>query len=616
MESITFGVLTISDRCARKERRDECGPNLLKVITREGGRVAEMDVVPDDVTEIQSKLKEWCDELHIDVVLTAGGTGLADTDVTPEATKLLLDKEVPGIPNLMFKISSQITPLAALSRAACGVRGRSLIINLPGSKKAAQECFEAVLGVIRHAVDLIKDNKSNVSFTHGEEHAMYQLRSSVSSTDVVNRSRESTYAKYTVSDAQKLIEQCLDGENDLMSKEIVSLGEGLGYVLAEDVVAAYPLPPFPASIKDGYAVISSDPTPVKKVIGISSAGDEDLEGIEVRPGFCARVNTGARVPKGADAVIQVEDTELVACTESGEEELEVNFKTTAKPGQDIRSPGSDIGVGELVLPKNTSLGACELGVLAAVGSRKLQVYAKPLVGVLSTGNELQNPGEKLLPGKIWDSNRTTLINQLKESGFDSIDLGIVQDSPDELFRRLKNGFEQVDIIITSGSVSMGEKDYLKRVLVADFDADIVFGRVEMKPGKPTSFARLKYKDKTKLWFGLPGNPVSAAVTSILFVLPALRKISGHKNLYAARIKVRLAEDIRLDERPEYRRAIVSYEEGGRSLVPLARTTGNQISSRLTSCVAANCLLELPGSSESLRIQEKGSIVNALIIRIP
>lgn len=617
MESVTFGVLVVSDRCARKESLDECGPNLVKVVLLAGGQVAETDVVPDDVTKIQNKLKEWCDERCIDVVLTAGGTGLAETDVTPEATKVLLDKEVPGIPNLIFKVCSQITPLAALSRGACGVRGRSLIINLPGSKKAAQECFEAVIGIIKHAVDLIKDNKAGVSVLHREIQTENLNKSSVHCRNIVNRNRESIYAMYKVGEAQKLIEQCLDEENDLRKIITVPLSEGLGYVLAEDVLAADPLPPFPASIKDGYAVIWDDPTPVKKVIGSSSAGDKDVEEIHVKPGFCARINTGARVPPGADAVIQVEDTELLACTEGGEEEFEVQFNSVATLGQDIRKTGSDIRVGELVLSKNTYLGACELGVLATVGANSLRVYAKPKVGVLSTGDELQNPEDKLQPGMIRDSNRTILIHRLKENGFDSTDLGIVRDSPDELYTRLKRGFEKVDVIITSGSVSMGERDYLKEVLVSDFGAEILFGRVEMKPGKPTSFGRLKYNGKTKLWFGLPGNPVSAAVTSVLFVLPALRMISGHKNLYPIRIKVSLAEEVKLDSRPEYRRAILCYEQNGSVFdVPLARTTGNQISSRLTSCVSANCLLELPSSSESLRIKEKGSIVNALIIRIP
>lgn len=603
MGPITVAILTISDRCSRNEAVDESGPCLAQMINNgilQNSQVAKTDLVPDEIPLIQEKLIHWSDECRINVILTTGGTGFSSRDVTPGATNAILDKQTPGITNLIFKKSLEITPLAALSRMTSGIRKKSLIINFPGSKKAAKECLEAIAKVIPHAVDLIVGVEESVKKVHSD-----LSESKVDGKKIANRNRQSIFPLLSVKNAQEIIKAEV---NDLKKETVVSLDNALGYILAEDVTAKDPLPPFRASIKDGYAVVSSDTAITKKVIGASTAGD-NLD-LLITPGFCARISTGACVPSGADAVIQIEDTYLVQASDDGETEIEVGFKTKPKPGQDIRQPGSDIKVGEIVLSKGTYLGSCELGVLAAVGVCNVKVYAKPIIGVMSTGNEVQNPGEVLQPGKIRDSNRTTLINLLKEHGYTSVDVGIVPDDLNILFKALKTAFESADVLITTGSVSMGEKDYLKQIFLTDFSANIHFGRVQMKPGKPTSFATFTYKNNKKFWFGLPGNPVSAAVTCQLFVLPALKIFAGWEEAFPARLKAKLTEDIKLDERPEYRRAVITYKG---EEIPYASTTGNQISSRLLSCVGANCLLELPSSSD-VKILEKNSIVNALIIQ--
>lgn len=604
MGPISVAILTISDRCSRNEAKDESGPCLVEMINNgilPNSYVADVDLVPDEISLIQRKLKYWTDEKCIKVILTTGGTGFSERDVTPEATNAVLDKQTPGISNLILIKSLEKTPLAALSRNTSGIRNKSLIINFPGSKKAVKECLEAVARVIPHAVDLIVGAEKSVKSTHGE-----LFESKVDARKIANRSRQSIYPLLSVKEAQEIVKQEF---SNVTNEIVVALDDAFGYVLAEDVMATDPLPPFRASIKDGYAVVSSDLSTNKKVIGVSAAGD-DVQNLHVVAGFCARVSTGACVPSGADAVVQIEDTYLVEASPDGETEIVIGFKTQAKANQDIRPPGSDINVGELVLSKGTYLGACELGVLATVGACKIKVYKKPLVGVLSTGNEIQNPSEILQRGKIRDSNRTTLMNLLKEHSCSAVDLGIARDELNALYGTLKKGFETVDIIITTGSVSMGEKDYLKQILTVDFSAKIHFGRVQMKPGKPTSFATFSLNNHKKFWFGLPGNPVSAAVTSQLFVLPAIKLYSGYKGAFPGRVKAKLTENVKLDERPEYRRAILSY---AKEEIPTVSTTGNQISSRLLSCVGANCLLELPASS-GVKILEKNSIVNALLIQ--
>ncbi len=210
----------------------------------------------------------------------------------------------------------------------------------------------------------------------------------------------------SVKEAQKIVLDHCKAIN--LGVEVVPFNLALGRVLAEGVLAAEPLPPFPASIKDGYAVISSDGAGVRQVVGASNAGNEP--GQRLQSGQCIRINTGAPVPDGADCVIQVEDTKLVKATEDGREELEVEILKARIKGHDIRPVGSDIETGSIILPKGSAIGPAEVGLLATVGAIEVKVHRKPTVALLSTGNELQTPHDgELKPGYIRDSNKSTLL---------------------------------------------------------------------------------------------------------------------------------------------------------------------------------------------------------------
>ncbi|WAR19582.1 GEPH-like protein [Mya arenaria] len=395
----------------------------------------------------------------------------------------------------------------------------------------------------------------------------------------------------------------------ILPLETVSFTSALGRYLAEDVFAKEPLPPFPASIKDGYAVIASDGAGTRLVSSASTAGDEP--GGCVKPGECVRINTGAPVPEGADAVVQVEDTLLERSTEDGTTELEIKVMVAPTVGQDIRKVGSDIAEGEKVLQKGQHLGPSEISILATVGVTEVNCFRQPVVGVMSTGNELCEPGSGLVPGRIRDSNRYTLMAALREHGFPYTDLGIAKDTPDALLGMMRSALDQVDIIVTSGGVSMGEKDLLRHVLEKDLGATVHFGRVLMKPGKPTTFATLVHEGRTKLFFGLPGNPVSATVTCNLYVIPAVNKMSGSSSPQRTIVKAKASETLRLDPRPEYHRVVLTWTQG--SQLPEARSTGNQISSRLLSVNSANALLLLPpGTAEKTEVAA-GEILDAMII---
>ncbi|XP_032398587.1 gephyrin b isoform X16 [Etheostoma spectabile] len=736
---IRVGVLTVSDSCFRNLAEDRSGVNLKDLIhdpslspavgpwtdprlscpLRLGGMITAYKIVPDEIDEIKETLVDWCDEKELNLILTTGGTGFAPRDVTPEATKEVIEREAPGMSLAMLMGSLNVTPLGMLSRPVCGIRGKTLIINLPGSKKGSQECFQFILPALPHAIDLLRDavvkvkeaadeledlpspppplspphNSSPCRQTEDkgvqcEEEDEEKKDSGVASTEdsssshitaasiaakipdsIISRGvqvlpRDTASLSTTPSESPraqatsrlstascptpKVQSRCSSKENILRSShsavditkvarrhrmspfpltsmdkafitvlemtavlgtEIINYRDGMGRVLAQDVYAKDNLPPFPASVKDGYAVRAADGPGDRFIIGESQAGEQPTH--TVMPGQVMRVTTGAPIPCGADAVVQVEDTELLRESEDGTEELEVRILVQARPGQDIRPIGHDIKRGECVLAKGTHMGPSEIGLLATVGVTEVEVQKFPVVAVMSTGNELLNPEDDLHPGKIRDSNRSTLLATIQEHGYPTINLGIVGDNPDDLLNALNEGISRADVIITSGGVSMGEKDYLKQVLDIDLHAQIHFGRVFMKPGLPTTFATLDMDGARKLIFALPGNPVSAVVTCNLFVIPALRKMQGILDPRPTIIKARLSCDVKLDPRPEYHRCILTWHH--QEPLPWAQSTGNQVSSRLMSMRSANGLLMLPPKTEQYVELHKGEVVDVMVI---
>ncbi|XP_070842941.1 gephyrin b isoform X11 [Chaetodon auriga] len=743
---IRVGVLTVSDSCFRNLAEDRSGINLKDLVhdpSLLGGMISAYKIVPDEIDEIKETLVDWCDEKELNLILTTGGTGFAPRDVTPEATKEVIEREAPGMSLAMLMGSLNVTPLGMLSRPVCGIRGKTLIINLPGSKKGSQECFQFILPALPHAIDLLRDavvkvkeaadeledlpspppplspppNSSPRRQTEDkgvqcEEEDEEKKDSGVASTEdsssshitaasiaakipdsIISRGvqvlpRDTASLSTTPSESpraqatsrlstascptpklqcrleglkddrrrtfsSRVQSRCSSKENILRSShsavditkvarrhrmspfpltsmdkafitvlemtavlgtEIINYRDGMGRVLAQDVYAKDNLPPFPASVKDGYAVRAADGPGDRFIIGESQAGEQPTH--TVMPGQVMRVTTGAPIPCGADAVVQVEDTELLRESEDfvfqGTEELEVRILVQARPGQDIRPIGHDIKRGECVLAKGTHMGPSEIGLLATVGVTEVEVQKFPVVAVMSTGNELLNPEDDLHPGKIRDSNRSTLLATIQEHGYPTINLGIVGDNPDDLLNALNEGISRADVIITSGGVSMGEKDYLKQVLDIDLHAQIHFGRVFMKPGLPTTFATLDMDGARKLIFALPGrNPVSAVVTCNLFVIPALRKMQGILDPRPTIIKARLSCDVKLDPRPEYHRCILTWHH--QEPLPWAQSTGNQVSSRLMSMRSANGLLMLPPKTEQYVELHKGEVVDVMVI---
>jgi molybdenum cofactor synthesis domain-containing protein len=377
--------------------------------------------------------------------------------------------------------------------------------------------------------------------------------------------------------------------------ERVPIAEAAWRVLTEDIVAPENHPPFRASTMDGYAIVAHDSSPWREVIGVQTAGS--VLDVEVTEGVAVRITTGAPVPRGADAVVRVENTE------EAEDHVIVHQESVAI-GENIRPIGSDIAKGARILEAGTLLGPAELGLLASLGITPLPVARRPRVSVLSTGDELVEPGDPVAPGQIRDSNRFSLLAALATVGAEVVWSGKAPDQQDDLERLLRECIADSDVVVTSGGVSMGELDLVKAIL-GDI-ATVHFRRVFLKPGKPLNFATADHA----LIFGLPGNPVSALVSFELFIRPALAVMGHRRDIDRPRVPVTLAEATNPSDRIEYQRAHVWVDESGRLV---ARTTGSQQSSRLASFVGANAFLVIPPRDTRYNA---GELVNAILLDLP
>jgi molybdopterin molybdotransferase len=380
-------------------------------------------------------------------------------------------------------------------------------------------------------------------------------------------------------------------------EERVPLGDALGRVLREEVIAPRDVPGADNSAMDGYAVraddiasASPDAPALLHVAGDLPAGSAARS--PVRPGTAMRIMTGATVPPGADCVAQVE------ITDGGGSEVRV-FRPLA-PGANIRRRGEDMREGEVVLRAGMRIGAGELGVAASAQRGELLVGRRPLVAVFSTGAELVDLGAPVGAGQVVNSNSWSLAALVEESGAIVRRLGIVGDTKEATIRAIESALD-ADIVLSSGGVSVGAYDFVKDAL-DELGAETIFWKVAMKPGKPVAVSRLR----GKLYFGLPGNPVSCMVSFHLFIAPALRKAMGMTaGLLPPMIHARLAAPLEAKgARRVYMRVRVTASEGELVAAP-ARAQGSGVS---TSMVGANGLAVLDPGASSFAAGESAPVV--------
>jgi molybdopterin molybdotransferase len=388
----------------------------------------------------------------------------------------------------------------------------------------------------------------------------------------------------SVQDAETIIFNAVQPLNQEHDIEIVDLLTAFHRILATSVISSLDFPHWDNSAMDGFAVRYEDvqnsnpenPT-ILAVVEEIPAGYQPQ--ITIKTGQAARIFTGAIIPKGADTVVMQEKTKL--------QENQVFILATPQPQEFIRHQGDFYQAGKELLPAGITLNAAEIAILAAAQLHKISVFRRPRVAIFSSGDELVTPEQTLQPGQIVDSNQYALAALVKELGAEVLMLGIVKDNPTALTETINYAINHADIVLSSGGVSVGDYDYIDKIL-ASLGAEIHFRAVQMRPGKPLTFATFP----NSLYFGLPGNPVAALVTFWRFVEPTIKKLSGMNTGWEAKLlKVKSHCELKSNGKMEtYIWGNLKLNDG---IYEFQQTSGNLSSGNLINLAQTNALAVLP-----------------------
>ena len=387
----------------------------------------------------------------------------------------------------------------------------------------------------------------------------------------------------TVENALKLIDNTVVKTSET---EVIDVINSYGYILATDTYSPINMPPFRQSAMDGYALHLGEVN-AYSLKGEVKAGDNANP--ILNPGEAIRIFTGAPVPDTADTVVMQEKVKT-----NGDDSITIEIE--AKKGSNIRAAGEQIKEGELALSTGTKITSAAIGFLSTLGITKINVYKKPSIAIVVTGNELVNPGENLKYGEIYESNAVTLKITLESLGFNHIALHRVKDDYNKTHNLLKECIEKNDMVIISGGISVGDYDFVGKALAA-LDVEQIFYKVKQKPGKPLFFG----KKNTTTIFALPGNPASALSCFYMYVVPALRKFIGYSDYFLEK---------------EFIKSNTSYEKNEdrvhllKAFIKKDTVTilNGQASSMIHSFALANALVYLPGSCKKVQKGEKVEVI--------
>ncbi|MDR3292287.1 MAG: molybdopterin molybdenumtransferase MoeA [Methanobrevibacter sp.] len=398
-----------------------------------------------------------------------------------------------------------------------------------------------------------------------------------------------------VDEAKKIIEN-LFKENYEVKSENISIANSYNRVISKNIDSTIDLPPFDKALKDGYAIKAEDSfgateenPKILKCIDSVKAGS--FSNKTIKNGKCIEISTGSPIPKGSDAVMMVEFSEKL------NESNDIAILKSVPPTEDIANKGSDIEKGKLILKKGTILNPVKIGLLSAQGINDLDVFKKPIISIISTGNELLNTNEKMDYGKIYDVNTNLIKGAILSSGGTPIIKGIVKDDYNQLKNRINESLKNSDILICSGGTSAGVGDVLKDFI--EESGEILIHGIAFKPGKPTLIGKIN----GKIIIGLPGNPVSAIIVYNVFIDPYIRLISGLSEKEAnKRKKFKLAKRIHSAKgRMEYLLAEIKNNE----VYPIFKDSG-----AITSLSYADAYMKIPKSTE---IIDAGEIVEIILL---
>ena len=380
-----------------------------------------------------------------------------------------------------------------------------------------------------------------------------------------------------VSEALKLIEN----NSALLPSKKIAVSKSFGYILSEDILAPINMPPFRQSAMDGYAIVNTTSNEYKLLDEIQAGSHKE---IQLNKGEAIRIFTGAFVPDSAESVVIQEHVT--------KNENQIIVEKLPKKGANIRPIGEQVKKGEIVLHKGDEINAASIGFLAGMGITKINVFKKPKVCILATGNELVKPGKKLGVGKIYESNSIMLQTALKKVGIKKIKTYRVKDSLEKTKTIIKKCFNDFDIVLISGGISVGDYDYVKESLEYN-KVEELFYKINQRPGKPLYFG----KKENKVVFALPGNPASSLTCFYIYVLPALKKMMGFSNIHLSKNKVKITKEIK--------------NTTGKSLFLKAKYENKKIkaldgqqSSMLKSFAMSNALIYIPHNKELVKKNEE------------
>ena len=392
------------------------------------------------------------------------------------------------------------------------------------------------------------------------------------------------------------VKEILKSIAKIKKSETINIMDSLGRVSSKNIKSSINIPSFRNSAMDGYAINIRNLEKNKYVLkeqGISLAGQPYNK--KLKNGETIRVMTGAVIPDNCDAVIMKEMTNLKSNM--------ISFPNFMQKNQNIRNIGEDIKKGDIVIKKGRQINYVDLGILSSLGIAKIDVIRKPVVSFFSTGDELVSINKKLKKGLIYDSNRYLLFGLLSELPVQIKDMGVVKDDEKILIRKLQECANKSDIIITTGGVSVGDADYIKSALKKV--GKVNFWKIAIKPGRPLAYGKINNAS----FFGLPGNPVSAAVTFQIFIIPAIRRMLQmtmfSKLILNAIVKSSLSKK---KGRVEYKRGLLEQKDGGY----IVNTTGLQGSNILSSLSKANCYIRLSSETDNVN---KGDVVEVIPFNI-
>ncbi len=506
-------ALVVSDRAARGERADGCLAVVRDWAAGAAHEVVATQIVADEADAIETALRALC--AGADIVVTCGGTGFGPRDVTPEATRRVLDRVTPGIDEHLRRESAQVIATAVLSRAVSGLVGATFVVNLPGSPRAVGEQLAMLTDLLPHAVDTARGGDHDMAPATGggcgHRHAAHGGGTHGGRKALIERD-DALRAILAVPRAPRIDE--------------AALLEARGRTLAADVVCRHDEPAFARSAMDGYAYPAAlvGATDWLPLAGEIHAGDAPSPW--TRDDAVARILTGAPLGDGLVGVIPQEDVEVDGPGRR------VRFREAVASGDCVRPAGHSLPRGTRLAARGTTLGPRELAVLASAGEARVPVFAAHRVALLSTGDEIVPLGADtagLPPGRIFDSNTPLLRALLEADGLVHAGTHYVPDSLDGTIESLKRALAEADTVITMGGISVGDRDHVAAAAEACGARAVVRG-VNFRPGRPFSV----FADGAgKLIVALPGNPLSVLATYVLFARPVFDAWHGRAPMSTA-----------------------------------------------------------------------------------